>query len=122
MTRKWCGSLIASNGPLTTLWMMYPKNNASTRIFTFGVGADLNAALMEQLALDGAGTAHFVRPEEDVERVVSVVAQRLSRPVATNLRVRATGVQLRAIQPAGRLDLFAGHRAKLLGDNHTLLV
>ncbi|MBK7905943.1 MAG: VWA domain-containing protein [Gemmatimonadetes bacterium] len=84
------------------------------RVFTFGLGADLNAALLEQVALDGAGTAHFVRPEEDVERVVGVVAQRLTRPVATNLRVRASGVQLRALQPAGRLDLFAGQELTVL--------
>ena len=84
------------------------------RVFTFGLGADVNASLLEQVALDGAGTAHFVRPEEDVERVVSVVAQRLSRPVATNLRVRAAGVQLHALQPAGRLDLFAGQELTVL--------
>lgn len=84
------------------------------RVFTFGVGADLNAALLEQLALDGAGTAHFVRPEEDVERVVGVVAQRLTRPVATDLRVRVNGVQLLAVQPAGRLDLFAGQELTIL--------
>ena len=84
------------------------------RVFTFGLGADVNASLLEQVALDGAGTAHFVRPEEDVERVVGVVAERLQRPVATNLRVRATGVQLRALQPTGRLDLFAGQELTIL--------
>ena len=84
------------------------------RVFTFGLGADVNASLLEQVALDGAGTAHFVRPEEDVERVVGVVAQRLTRPVATNLRIRATGVQLHSLQPAGRLDLFAGQELTVL--------
>ncbi|HET8770070.1 MAG TPA: VWA domain-containing protein [Gemmatimonadaceae bacterium] len=84
------------------------------RVFTFGIGADVNAALLEQLALDGAGTAHFVRPEEDVERVVGVVAERLTQPVATNLRVRASGVTLHALQPAGRLDLFAGQELVIL--------
>ncbi len=84
------------------------------RVFTFGLGADVNASLLEQVALDGAGTAHFVRPEEDVERVVGVVAQRLTRPVATNLKVRASGVQLHAVQPAGQLDLFAGQELTVL--------
>jgi Ca-activated chloride channel family protein len=84
------------------------------RVFTFGIGADVNAALLEQVALDGAGTAHFVRPEEDVERVVGVVAQRLTDPVATDLRIRATGVTLHAVQPAGRLDLFAGQELTVL--------
>ena len=84
------------------------------RVFTFGVGADVNAQLLEQVALDGAGTAHFVRPEEDVERVVGVVAERLTRPVATNLRLRADGVRFHGLQPAGRLDLFAGQELTLL--------
>jgi Ca-activated chloride channel family protein len=84
------------------------------RVFTFGIGADVNATLIERLALDGAGTAHFVRPEEDVERVVGVVAQRLTRPVATDVRVRAEGVALSAVQPAGTIDLFAGQELTIL--------
>jgi Ca-activated chloride channel homolog len=86
------------------------------RLFTFGLGADVNASLLEQLALDGRGTAQFVRPEESVERVVSLVAQRLARPVATNLTVRAegSGVQLRGMLPAGPIDLFAGQDAVVL--------
>jgi Ca-activated chloride channel family protein len=84
------------------------------RIFTFGLGADLNAALLEQLAVEGAGTAHFVRPDEDVERVVGVVAQRITRPVATDIRVRASGVELFAVQPTGRIDLFAGQELTVL--------
>lgn len=84
------------------------------RIFTFGIGADVNAALLEQLALDGAGTPHFVRPEEDIERVVGVVAQRLTNPVATDIRVSATGVTLHSVQPAGRVDLFAGQELTIL--------
>ena len=84
------------------------------RVFTFGIGGDVNASLIEQLALEGAGTAHFVRPEEDVERVVGVVAQRLTRPVATDIRVRAEGVSLSAVQPAGTIDLFAGQELTIL--------
>jgi Ca-activated chloride channel homolog len=90
------------------------EQRGERRVFTFGLGADLNASLLEQLALEGAGTAHFVRPEEDVERVVGVVAQRLTRPVATNVRVRAEGVTLHALQPAGRLDIFAGQELVVL--------
>jgi hypothetical protein len=49
-----------------------------------------------------------VRPDEDVERAVDVVARRLTRPVATDLRVRVNGVRVDRVQPAGELDLFAG--------------
>jgi Ca-activated chloride channel family protein len=80
------------------------------RLFTFGLGADVNSSLLETLSMDGRGTAQFVRPEEDVERMVGVVADRLTDPVATDLRVTVNGrdVQLRDMVPAMPLDLFGG--------------
>ena len=50
------------------------QRRKNRRIFSFGVGADLNATLVERLAVEGRGTAQFVRPDESVERAVSVVA------------------------------------------------
>ena len=79
------------------------------RIFTFGIGADVNASLLEQLALQGRGTAPtFVRPDESVERAVGVVTDRLTRPVATDVHIHADGVRLYGLQPQGAMDLFAG--------------
>ncbi len=78
------------------------------RLFTFGIGADVNAALLEQLALQGRGTATFVRPEESVERAMGVVTDRLTRPVATDVHIRADGVRLYGMEPEGAIDLFAG--------------
>lgn len=90
------------------------QRRGERRVFTFGIGADVNATLLEQLALDGAGTAHFVRPQENVERIVGVVAQRLTSPVATDIRIRAQGVTLQQVMPAGRIDLFAGQELTIL--------
>lgn len=84
------------------------RQRGRARVFTFGVGADVNAALVEQLALEAHGTASFVRPDEDVERAVSVVASRLTDPIVTDLRVRADGVRLDRVLPNGPTDLFAG--------------
>jgi len=84
------------------------------RIFSFGVGADLNAALVERLAVEGRGTAHFVRPEESVERAVSIVASRLTSPVITDVRVRADGVRLIKRHPSDAADIFAGQDYVLL--------
>src|ERR1019366_1166719 len=70
------------------------------RLFTFGIGADVNAALLEQLALQGRGTATFVRPEESVERAVGVDrssrasggdGRAYSRRRCTTLRTGTTG-------------------------------
>ena len=78
------------------------------RVFTFGVGSDVNAALVEQLAVDGRGTAQFVRPDESVERAVSLVATRITSPVVTDVRVRAEGVRLTKLHPQLPTDIFAG--------------
>jgi Ca-activated chloride channel family protein len=78
------------------------------RLFTFGVSADVNTGLIEQLALEGRGTAHFVRAGESVERAVTLLATRLASPVITDLHVRADGVTLRQLQPQLPVDLYAG--------------
>jgi len=90
------------------------QQRGKRRIFTFGLGADVNVQLIEQLALEGRGSAHFVRPDESVERTVALVASRLSSPVATDVRIRAEGVRLEKILPAGPVDVFAGQDLVLL--------
>jgi len=92
----------------------------SQRVFTFGLGADVNAQLIEQLALEGHGTAQFVRPDEDVERAVGIVASRLTSPIASDLRVdvqyseSGSCVRLVHALPEGTVDLFAGQDLVLL--------
>jgi len=98
-------SVIASN---------VAKQRGSRRLFTFGVGADLNVSLIEQLAIEGRGTASFVRPEESVERAVGIVASRLTSPLVTDVRVRGDGVRLLKMHPSGPVDIFAGEDLVIL--------
>ena len=85
------------------------------RIFTFGLGSDVNVSLLEQLALEGRGTAQFVRPDESVERMVGIVANRLVDPVLTDVRVRVDGdVKLDRRLPSQPTDLFADRDFVLL--------
>ena len=95
------------------------RRRGQRRVFTFGLGADVNARLLEQVALEGRGTAHFVRPGESVERALAIVASRLTAPVATDVTVRAEGedgsrVRLTRVYPTGPVDLFAGQDLVLL--------
>jgi Ca-activated chloride channel homolog len=90
------------------------RERGSRRVFTFGVGADLNVGLIEQLALEGRGTASFVRPEESVERAVGIVASRLTSPLVTDVRVHADGVRLLKMHPSAPVDIFAGEDLVIL--------
>ena len=78
------------------------------RVFAIGVSAEVNATLIEQLAVEGRGTAHFVRGDESVERTVSLLASRLNAPVLTDVRLSVDGVRLAQVLPSGAMDLFAG--------------
>jgi Ca-activated chloride channel family protein len=103
------------------------QGGARARLFTFGLGADVNVTLLEQLALEGRGTSQFVRPDESVERAVGLVASRLVDPVLTDVHVHAEGpVSLTKMQPAAGLDLFAGQDlvvfARYTGDGPARIV
>ncbi|MEP6492028.1 MAG: VIT domain-containing protein [bacterium] len=85
------------------------RPGAQRRIFTFGLGSDVNVSLLEQLALGGRGTAQFVRPDESVERMVGIAANRLVDPVLTDVRVHIDGgdVRFAKLLPAQPADIFA---------------
>lgn len=90
------------------------RERGEARLFTVGVSADVNSSLIERLAVEGRGTAHFVRAGEDVERPVSLLASRLTNPVLTSVRVTVDGVRLSQVLPAAPLDIFAGQDLVLL--------
>ena len=72
-------------------------------------------SLLEQLALEGRGTSQFVRPEESVERMVGIVANRLVDPVLTDVRVHVEGdVKLAKMLPAQSADIFADRELVVL--------
>lgn len=96
------------------LAQMAADRRGRARVFTFGLGADVNVALLEELAIEGRGTAQFVRPSESIERVVSLVAQRLGTPVITDLRLEADGIRLRQVYPRLPADVFAGQDLVIL--------
>jgi Ca-activated chloride channel homolog len=90
------------------------RRRGDVRIFSVGVSADVNSTLIEQLAVEGRGTAHFVRAGESVERAVSLLATRLTSPVLTDVRLHADGVRLRQVHPVLPVDLFAGQDLMIL--------
>ncbi len=85
------------------------KNTANTRIFTFGVGDDVNATMLDQLAEQTRAVATYVRPAEDIEAKVSSLYSKISNPVLTNLKLSATNdIRLSEVYPTQLPDLFHG--------------
>ena len=64
------------------------SNRNRRRIFTFGVGVDVNTPLLSRLADDSRATATYVLPKEKVEVKVASVFRRLSGPVLSVPRLK----------------------------------
>ncbi|MCA1574386.1 MAG: VIT and VWA domain-containing protein [Acidobacteria bacterium] len=85
------------------------------RLFTFGVGYDVNTALLDKLAAETGGVADYVEPQEDLEVRVSNFFAKVNYPVLTDLRLDMSGVQTDLVYPRELPDLFRGSQITLIG-------
>lgn len=97
-------------------------NDAQRRVFTFGVGYDVNAPLLDGIALDTRAESTFVAPGEDVEMKVGQVFDKLDGPVMVDPAFGVHAVdpsqadpQLMHVEPRELGDLFSGSRVVVLG-------
>jgi Ca-activated chloride channel homolog len=99
--------------------MARTKNAHNRRIFTFGVGLDVNTPLLDKIAMETRATSTFVLPKEDVEVKVGRVFRNLAGPVFADLEFlpNAEGGVRRVVDvlPTKLPDLFEGGQLILLG-------
>src|SRR5262245_44622755 len=92
------------------------RNTANTRIFTFGVGDDVNASMLDKLAEDSRAVSTYVREAEDIEARVSSLFGKISHPVLANLKLSVgNGIQLNEVYPPQLPDLFHGTQLVVIG-------
>jgi Ca-activated chloride channel family protein len=90
-------------------------NKDNVRIFTFGVGDDVNASMLDRLAEATRAVSTYVRPAEDIEIKVSGLHGKISHPVMTDVRISATNVTLKDVYPPRLPDLFKGQQLIVIG-------
>ncbi|MCC6420962.1 MAG: VWA domain-containing protein [Gemmataceae bacterium] len=92
------------------------KNTANTRIFSFGVGDDVNATFLDKLAEESRALSTYVRESEDIEHRVSTLYSKISNPVLANLKLTVNpNVKLAEVYPPELPDLFHGSQLVVLG-------
>jgi len=107
---------IGETDPQTILKNVAARNTAYTRIFTFGVGDDVNATMLDELAEHSRAVSTYVRPAEDIEAKVSSLYTKISNPVLANLKLTLSGnVRLSELYPPQLPDLFHGGQLVVLG-------
>jgi Ca-activated chloride channel family protein len=85
------------------------------RLFTFGVGYDVNTVLLDKLASENGGTSDYVEPKEDLEVKVSSFFSKVNYPVLTDLSIDWGGVDADLLYPRQLPDLFRGAQVTLIG-------
>jgi Ca-activated chloride channel family protein len=99
---------------------------SNTRIFTFGVGDDVDTFLLDSIVQAHHGTVSYVRPSERIDEEVASLYNKISAPVLTDTKLDFDAARVELLYPAQLPDLFAGEQLTLVGryrdgvDNATL--
>jgi len=89
--------------------------DSNTRIFTFGVGYDVNTVLLDSIAGAHRGASAYVVPGENIEEKVSGFFARISMPVLSNPTLDFYDVHVEEMYPYPLPDFFVGSQLVLTG-------
>jgi Ca-activated chloride channel family protein len=87
----------------------------NVRLFTFGVGYDVNTILLDTLAQEQRGASGYVRPGERIDEQVSAFYAKVSTPLLADIRLEIEGVHVQDMYPYPLPDLFAGTQLVVVG-------
>jgi Ca-activated chloride channel homolog len=85
------------------------------RLFSIGVGYDVNTHLLDKIAAENGGVAEYIEPKEDLEVKVSNFFSKVNSPVLTDLEMDFGGVQTDLLYPRRLNDIFKGSQLTLIG-------
>ena len=89
-----------------------PEN---ARIFTFGVGDDVNTILLDRMARDHRGASAYVRPGQRIDEEVSAFYAKVSTPLLSDIAVDFGSIHVEDTYPYPLPDLFAGTQVVMAG-------
>jgi Ca-activated chloride channel family protein len=91
-------------------------NVENTRIFTFGIGADLNTLLLDKITEETRAYRTYISEQEDIEVKISNFYSKVSSPILTDivLKFDANG-KVNNVFPRDLPDVFKGSSITVLG-------
>lgn len=96
--------------------MIKEKNTDGTRIFTFGIGSDLNTHLLDKITSLTRAYRSYISEKEDIEIKISGFFRKIESPVLTGLRLDfGPGIKVSKTYPRDLPDLFRGSSISILG-------
>jgi Ca-activated chloride channel family protein len=91
-------------------------NAKNHRIFTFGIGEDLNIKLLDKIAADGRGLRAYISEGDDISKTVTSFFSKISAPVLTDVKVYfADAPNEYQVFPKNCPDIFYGSSLTISG-------
>jgi Ca-activated chloride channel family protein len=92
------------------------KRKESVKIFTFGIGDDINTHLLDKITTTTNAYRTYITPNEDIEIKISNLYTKIQSPVMTSLNIKTDhGIQFMQVYPKELPDLFKGASITVLG-------
>lgn len=85
------------------------------RLFPFGVGHDVDAALLEGVGAAGAGTTEVFRPDGEIESRLRGFLTRTASPAIADLALTLDGQRIEDVLPRPLPDVYLGEQAVIVG-------
>ncbi len=90
-------------------------NEAGLRVFVLGVGNEVNAHLLDQLAEDTDGLSEYVSPDEEIDQKIAALYNQLANPVMNDVEVAFGELQTQDVFPRKIPALFRNSQVMLFG-------
>ncbi len=93
------------------------SNSSATRVFSFGIGNDVNTHLLDRIASETKAISQYVSEKEDLEVKLSGFYGKIKDPVFCNLKLAFTNPDIKITQlyPNSLPDLFNGDMLVVFG-------
>lgn len=104
--------VVQSQEILDNLQAAAPDN---LRLFSFGVGYDVDTFLLDSLAQGHHGASAYVLPGERLDEILSAFYTKISTPVLTDLQLDFTDLAVYDLYPSPLPDLFSGSQIVVVG-------
>ena len=90
-------------------------NATKARLFTFGVGRDVNRVLLEKLAAENRGAGMDIADQSRLSHELSTFFSKVSQPVLSDLHVNFGPVVADRVHPGELPDLYTRSQIKIFG-------
>lgn len=91
------------------------SNTVRARLFSFGVGANVNRVLLERLAAENRGAGSFIDDQSQLGQTVSGFFSKVSKPVLSDVHIDFGPVEVDRVHPAQLPDLYTRSQIRVYG-------